>query len=176
MRVLYARCLAVFSISCHGVVQVTPSVTDVTLPLTPEGPFVMSSADLKRPASTPSTNPIPTKKMHLEVQDIFGGDEGKNNAADEVLRQSYLRLFDLLATNCRTLSKLELVESGIKLVILKAPPTIRWPGDDVILHELDNTAGFHDSIVECFEMRNHRGIRNLVGLWFPCGVDSCAHA
>ena len=114
--------------------------------------------------------------MHLEVQDIFGGDEGKNHAADEVLRDSYFPLiFDHLATNCRMLSKLQLVESGIKLVISKVP-TICWPGDNVILRELDNTAGSRDSIVECFEMRNYRGIRNLVGLWFPCGVDSCAHA
>ncbi|KAF8346723.1 hypothetical protein F5887DRAFT_1073392 [Amanita rubescens] len=100
--------------------------------------------------------------MHLEVQDIFGGDEGKNHAADEVLRQSYFEvIFDHLATNCRMLSKLQLVESGIKLVISKVH-TIRWPGDDVILRELDNTAGFRDSILECFETRNYRGIRNLV--------------
>ena len=115
--------------------------------------------------------------MHLEVQDIFGGDKGKNHAADEVLRSYFEVIFDHLATNCRMLSKLQLVESGIKLVISKVP-TIRWPGDDIILRELDNTAGFRDSIVECFEMRNYRpgGIRNLVGLWFPCGVNSCAHA
>ena len=50
-------------------------------------------------------------------------------------------------------------------------PTIRPPGDDVLLHELDNNPGFRDFVASCFENRDYRGIRNL-GPWFPCGVDS----
>ena len=78
----------------------------------------MSDEDLKRPASTPNTNPRPTKRMHLE--DIFGGDEHKHNAADAVLSQSYVDrvICDHFATNCRSLSNSELVD-GVKSVISK---------------------------------------------------------
>lgn len=66
---------------------------------------------LKRPV--PSTNPELTKKMRIAIQDIFGGDERKHNAADEVLHQ-FKPLFDMdmLATNCGTLSNLDLMKTS----------------------------------------------------------------
>jgi hypothetical protein len=61
----------------------------------------MSDEDLKRRASTPSTNPNPTKKTHLELRDIFDGDKLKHEAADEMLGGDFIKgVLESLTERC----------------------------------------------------------------------------